>query len=306
MSNATATTTTGLSTARPAPRSRVARRRLATGLLLPLIGPLIGLAALVACQSDDVSESRGADAPASSQESESSHEQPAAVATIPDAESPDGARLNSSPAAETLTAGTPQTTGEPEMTEPLTAEQAWAQVTMRRPMSQVVTEASELRVLSPAVARALTEDQWAQLLTPEQYRVLRNQGTEFAGSGPLLDEKRDGTFHCAGCGQALYPATWKFDSGCGWPSFYQAFEGAIENRLDTTHGMIRTENVCSNCGGHLGHVFEDAPNQPSGLRYCMNSVALIFIPDGSEAAEVAASMVEGATGEANADPDGGE
>ena len=115
-------------------------------------------------------------------------------------------------------------------------------------------------------------------LSPEAYRVLREHGTERPFSSPLNDEKRSGTFYCAGCGQALYTSKTKYESGSGWPSFWDTLPGAVLQRRDTSHGMIRDEVICSGCEGHLGHVFEDGP-KPTGLRYCMNGVALRFEPD---------------------------
>ena len=125
-----------------------------------------------------------------------------------------------------------------------------------------------------------TEIDWQALLTPEQFHVLREHGTEHRGSSPLLQEKRDGTFRCAGCGQPLFSSKTKYDSGTGWPSFYRPIEGAIGTTTDRSHGMTRVEVHCANCGGHLGHVFPDGP-APTGDRYCMNGVALKFEPDNS-------------------------
>ncbi len=122
-----------------------------------------------------------------------------------------------------------------------------------------------------------TEQEWQETLTPEQFRVLRQHGTERAGTSPLNDEHRPGVFHCAGCGQALFAAASKFDSGTGWPSFYAPVEGAVSTTVDRSLGVVRTEVRCSRCGGHLGHVFEDGP-APTGLRYCMNGVAMTFEP----------------------------
>ena len=123
-----------------------------------------------------------------------------------------------------------------------------------------------------------SQDEWRKELTPEQYRVLREHGTERAGTSPLNAEKRVGLFHCAGCGQPLYRSDRKFESGSGWPSFWEPIEGAIRTSTDRSHFMTRTEVHCSKCGGHLGHVFEDGP-QPTGLRYCMNGAALEFEPE---------------------------
>lgn len=122
-----------------------------------------------------------------------------------------------------------------------------------------------------------TEDEWRRLLTPEQFAVLRGHGTERPGSCALLQEHRPGTFTCAGCGHRLFVADRKFESGTGWPSFFAPLDGAIGTTTDRSWGMVRTEVHCNNCGGHLGHVFEDGP-PPTGLRYCINGVALNFTP----------------------------
>lgn len=121
------------------------------------------------------------------------------------------------------------------------------------------------------------EEEWRKILTPEQYYVLREHGTERAGTCALLHEKRTGTFTCAACGQPLFVADKKFESGTGWPSFFSPLEGAIGSSIDKSHFMTRTEVHCNNCGGHLGHVFPDGP-PPTGLRYCINGVALNFSP----------------------------
>jgi peptide-methionine (R)-S-oxide reductase len=123
-----------------------------------------------------------------------------------------------------------------------------------------------------------TDAQWRALLTPEQYAVLRGHGTEAAGSSPLDAEHRKGTYACAGCELALFSSKTKFDSGTGWPSFYQPLPNAIETTNDYSLIVPRTEVHCSRCGGHLGHVFDDGP-PPTGERYCMNGVALTFTPD---------------------------
>jgi len=124
-----------------------------------------------------------------------------------------------------------------------------------------------------------TEEEWREILTEEEYHVLREAGTEPKFSGELLDVKEDGTFTCAGCGTPLFDSDTKFDSGSGWPSFYDVLsEGNVETRLDTSHGMRRTEVVCGTCEGHLGHVFEDGPD-PTGKRYCINGAALAFEPE---------------------------
>jgi peptide-methionine (R)-S-oxide reductase len=122
-----------------------------------------------------------------------------------------------------------------------------------------------------------SDEQWRQALTPEQYAVLRKHGTERAGTSPLNAEKRGGMFVCAGCGQPLFSSETKYESGTGWPSFYKPLEGAIGTRTDRSFFTTRTEVHCSRCGGHLGHVFPDGP-KPTGERYCMNGVAMKFVP----------------------------
>jgi len=127
-------------------------------------------------------------------------------------------------------------------------------------------------------AKARTEEEWRRTLTPEQFRVLREHGTEPAGTSPLNHEKRAGTFRCGGCGHLLFSSDTKFESGTGWPSFWKPADGAVDTTVDQSYGMARTEVHCARCGGHLGHVFPDGP-RPTGLRYCMNGAALGFEPD---------------------------
>lgn len=122
-----------------------------------------------------------------------------------------------------------------------------------------------------------TEQEWKEILTPEQFRVLRKHGTERAGTSPLDKVYDEGTYVCAGCGQPLFDSETKFNSGTGWPSFYAPLENAVETTIDRSLFMTRTEVHCSRCGGHLGHVFNDGP-KPTGQRYCMNGVALEYRP----------------------------
>jgi peptide-methionine (R)-S-oxide reductase len=124
----------------------------------------------------------------------------------------------------------------------------------------------------------LSDEDWRKRLTPEQYHVMREHGTERPGSCALLHEKRAGVFTCAGCDQELFASKLKFESGTGWPSFNDPVPGSVESETDRSYGMTRTEVHCATCGSHLGHVFPDGP-PPTGLRYCINGVALNFKPE---------------------------
>jgi peptide-methionine (R)-S-oxide reductase len=122
-----------------------------------------------------------------------------------------------------------------------------------------------------------TDAEWKKQLTPEQYRILREKGTEPAFTGKYWNTKTPGNYKCAACGEILFTSNEKFDSHCGWPSFYKALDKSkVEEHVDTSFGMKRTEVVCAKCGGHLGHVFDDAPDMPTGLRYCINSESIVL------------------------------
>ncbi|MFM7429389.1 MAG: peptide-methionine (R)-S-oxide reductase MsrB [Flammeovirgaceae bacterium] len=141
---------------------------------------------------------------------------------------------------------------------------------------QTKNKGADAEKAKPKAYLAKTEMEWKKQLTPEQFEVLRQKGTERAFMGKLWDNHERGTYYCAGCHQALFASDTKFESGTGWPSFYQPIDKkAVDVGTDTSHGMVRDEVVCSNCGGHLGHVFNDGP-EPTGLRYCMNSVSMTF------------------------------
>ncbi len=126
--------------------------------------------------------------------------------------------------------------------------------------------------------KTMTEKDWKEKLTPEEYYILREKGTERPFSGKYNDFFEEGSYVCAACGNKLFNSDAKFDSSCGWPSFDQAIEGSVIYTKDTSHGMIRTEVTCANCDGHLGHVFDDGPKDTTGTRYCMNSISIKFIP----------------------------
>jgi peptide-methionine (R)-S-oxide reductase len=156
-------------------------------------------------------------------------------------------------------------------------------LTRRMALSGLAAIASA-SVLQATAARAGGDDhvaysdaEWRAKLTPEQYEILRKEGTERPFSSPLLHEERKGVFACAGCGLDLFSSSTKFDSGTGWPSFWAPLDNAVETHVDKSFGMIRSAVTCRRCDGHLGHVFDDGP-KPTGLRYCMNGLALTFKP----------------------------
>ncbi|MDO5729736.1 MAG: peptide-methionine (R)-S-oxide reductase MsrB [Actinomycetaceae bacterium] len=129
---------------------------------------------------------------------------------------------------------------------------------------------------------ARTQAQWREILSPLEYHVLREGGTERPGTGALLHENRVGTYTCRGCNTVLFRSDAKFDAGCGWPSFFEAQPGSVLYIEDFSHGMIRTEVRCAHCDSHLGHIFDDAPQTPTGKRYCMNSASLAFVEASNE------------------------
>lgn len=146
------------------------------------------------------------------------------------------------------------------------------------PTSSSPTSSSSMSSAAADEIQTRSEAEWREILTPDQYRVLREHGTERAGTSCLNAEKRPGVFHCAGCDAPLFVTGTKFESGTGWPSFFDPLDDAVETTVDRSHWMTRTEVHCAHCKGHLGHVFDDGP-PPTGLRYCMNGLSLRFEPE---------------------------
>ena len=137
------------------------------------------------------------------------------------------------------------------------------------------SQASKTKKMSTKVIK--TEEQWKQQLTPQEYFVLRQKGTDAPNEGGLTSHFEKGTYHCAACNTQLFESNSKFESHCGWPSFDDAIKGTVEFVVDKTHGMIRTEIICASCGGHLGHVFDDGPKETTGQRYCVNTTSIKFV-----------------------------
>jgi len=136
---------------------------------------------------------------------------------------------------------------------------------------------SQTSVFSALKEIIKTDEEWEKILTPEQFKILRKEGTERPFISPLNNEKREGSYHCVGCGTKLFESTTKYESGSGWPSFYQSLPDVFETKTDHLLGYARTEYHCKKCGGHHGHIFDDGPN-PTGKRYCNNGVCLVFKP----------------------------
>lgn len=137
------------------------------------------------------------------------------------------------------------------------------------------SQATTTKTMSKKVIK--TDEEWRKILTPEQYRILRQKGTDLPGEGGYTSHFEKGTYHCAACDLQLFESNSKFESHCGWPSFDDSIEGTVEYVVDKSHGMIRTEIVCASCGGHLGHIFNDGPKETTGERYCVNTTSIKFV-----------------------------
>ncbi|WP_370276508.1 peptide-methionine (R)-S-oxide reductase MsrB [Lutibacter sp. HS1-25] len=142
------------------------------------------------------------------------------------------------------------------------------------------SQASKTKTMTKKVIK--TEEEWKQVLTPQQYWVLRQKGTDAPSEGGYTSHFEKGTYHCAACDLQLFESGSKFESHCGWPSFDDAIDGTVEYVLDKSHGMVRTEIICASCGGHLGHIFNDGPKETTGERYCVNTTSIKFVASGSK------------------------
>lgn len=137
------------------------------------------------------------------------------------------------------------------------------------------SQATTTKTMSKKVIK--TDEEWRKVLTPEQYRILRQKGTDLPGEGGYTSHFEKGTYHCAACDLQLFESNSKFESHCGWPSFDDSIDGTVEFVVDKSHGMIRTEIICASCGGHLGHIFNDGPKETTGERYCVNTTSIKFV-----------------------------
>lgn len=144
-------------------------------------------------------------------------------------------------------------------------------------INNIFAQAEQTKIMEKKVIK--TEEEWKQVLTPEQYRILRQKGTDAPGQDGYTAHFEKGTYHCAACDLQLFKSGSKYESHCGWPSFDDAIDGTVEYILDKSHGMIRTEIVCASCGGHLGHKFNDGPKDTTGERYCVNTTSIKFVKD---------------------------
>ncbi|HLP83593.1 MAG TPA: peptide-methionine (R)-S-oxide reductase MsrB [Phycisphaerales bacterium] len=179
-------------------------------------------------------------------------------------------------AAASQTGATAPVVTAPVVTAPVVTGQG-AAASKEEPMDPLLAAWKDIPIDPQTGTVTLTEAQWRERLSPEQYRILRQKGTERPFTGKLWDSGGAGEYRCAACGNLLFTGDDKFVSECGWPAFEKAIKGSIRYETDRTYGMIRTETMCNRCGGHLGHVFEDGPTE-TGTRYCINSVSIVYIP----------------------------